>query len=91
MVNLTNLFTQIIAPFNTDSSVKVPSPFAASKVELNSAGYQTLNNNNDKYVNKAQEQTMQGLLDRAKNGVATDKGEQASDLYQGLLALKDKI
>jgi hypothetical protein len=89
MVNLTNLFTQIIAPFNTDSSVKVPSPFAASKVELNSAGYQTLNNNNDKYVNKAQEQTMQGLLDRAKNGVATDKGEQASDLYQGLLALKD--
>jgi hypothetical protein len=44
MVDLTNLFTQIIAPFNTDSSVKVPSPFTASKEELNFADYQNLNN-----------------------------------------------
>ena len=35
MVNLTNLFRQIIAPF--DSSVKIPSPYAASEQELNFA------------------------------------------------------
>ena len=87
MVDL-NFFTQITAPFNTDSSVKVPSPFAASKEELNSADYRDLNNDTDEYVNKEQQKKMQNLLTNVKNETGADKEKQASDLYQGLLALK---
>lgn len=87
MVDL-NFFTQIIAPFNTNSSVKVPSPFAASKEELNSADYRNLNNDTDKYVNKEQQKKMQDLLDKAKSETGTDKEKIASELYKELLVLK---
>jgi hypothetical protein len=89
MVDLTNLFTQIIAPFNTDSSVKVPSPFAANEKELTLAAYKNLNNDTDKYINEAQQKKMQDLLDKAKSETSTDKEKIASELYKELLALKD--
>jgi hypothetical protein len=89
MVDL-NLFTQIITPFTGDSSLKLPeSPFSASKGELNFADYRNLNNNTDKYVNDDQQETMQGLLDKAKQEAGANKENMASELYQGLLALKD--
>ena len=88
MVDLSNLFTQIIAPFNTDSSVKVPSPFTASKGELNFAAYRDLNNDTDKYVNEEQQKKMQDILDKAKKEAGANKEEIASALYKELLALK---
>jgi hypothetical protein len=89
MVDLTNLFTQIITPFTGDSSLKLPeNPFSASKDKLNFADYRNLNNDTDKYVSAEQQKIMQGLLDTAKKEAGADKEKQASDLYQGLLALK---
>ena len=87
MSDIPNLFTQIIAPFNTNSSVKVPSPFAASKEELNSADYRNLNNDTDKYVNEEQQKKMQDILDKAKKEAGANKEEIASALYKKLLAL----
>lgn len=88
MVDLSNLFRQIIAPPNTDSSVKVPSPFTASKEELNFAAYRALNNDTDKYVNEEQQKKMQDILDKAKKEAGANKEEIASALYKELLALK---
>ena len=62
MVDLSNLFTQITASFTGNSSVKMPSPFAASREELNLADYRTLNNDTDKYVNETQKEQMQNLF-----------------------------
>lgn len=88
MVDLSNLFTQITASFTGNSSVKMPSPFSASKEDLNFTDYQDLNNNKDEYINKEQQKKMQELLAKAKSETGTDKEKIASDLYQGLLALK---
>jgi hypothetical protein len=88
MVDISNLFTQIIAPFNTDSSVKVPSPFTASKGELNFADYRNLNNDTDKYVNEDQQKQMLDLLDKAKKEAGVDKEKTAKTLYEKLSDLK---
>jgi hypothetical protein len=88
MVDLSNLFTQITASFTGNSSVKMPSPFSASKEDLNFADYRDLNNNKDEYINKEQQEKMQGLLNTAKKEAGADKEKQASELYKELLALK---
>ena len=65
MVDLSNLFTQITAPFNANSSIKVPeTSFAASKENLTFANYRNLNNDDDKYVNDEQPKKMQEILDK---------------------------
>jgi|694.fasta_scaffold00001_38 hypothetical protein len=89
MVDLSNLFTQITAPFGSDSSHKLPeNPFSTTKEKLNFANYKTLNNNEDKYVNEAQQKKMQDLLAQVKSRTGIDKGIQASEFYRELLALK---
>ena len=89
MVDLPNLFTQIITPFTGGSPLKLPkSPFKASAEELNFTNYQTLNNDDDdEYVIDAQQKTMQDLV--AKNETSKNKEDIAGDLYEGLLALTD--
>ena len=90
MVDLPNLFTQIITPFTGGSPLKLPeSPFKASAEELNFTNYQTLNNDDDdEYVIDAQQKTMQDLVEKAKNKMGTDKEDIAGDLYEGLLGLE---
>ena len=92
MVDLPNLFTQIITPFTGGSPLKLPeSPFKASAEELNFTNYQTLNNDDDdEYVIDAQQKTMQDLVEKAKNDIkaGTDKEDIAGDLYEGLLGLE---
>ena len=88
MVDLSNLFTQITASFTGNSSVKMPSPFSASKRDLNFADYGDLNNNKDEYINKEQQKKMQELLNKAKSETGTDKEKIASELYKELLVLK---
>ncbi|MBU6196295.1 MAG: hypothetical protein KGO93_01855 [Cyanobacteria bacterium REEB446] len=67
MVDFPNLFTQIITPFTSDSSLKLPeNPFSASKENLKFADYRNLNNDTDKYINAEQQKKMQELLDKAK-------------------------
>jgi hypothetical protein len=94
MVDLSNLFTQITAPFNANSSIKVPeTSFAASKENLTFANYRNLNNDDDKYVNdEQQKKKMQELLDKTRNdneANGADKEKIASELYGGLKKLKD--
>ena len=91
MVDLPNLFTQIITPFTGGSPLKLPeSPFKASAEELNFTNYQTLNNDDDddEYVIDAQQEKMQDLVEKAKNKMGTDKEDIAGDLYEGLLGLE---
>ena len=91
MVDLSNLFRQITAPPAGNSSLKLPeTPFTTNTENLTFADYKTLNNDKDKYVNEAQQKTMQDLLDKAKknNEAGTDKEKIASELYKELLALK---
>jgi hypothetical protein len=89
MVDLSKFFTQITAPLTGDSSLKLPeSPFTASKEKLNFADYRNLNNNTDKYVNDDQQETMQGLLDKAKQEAGANKETIAKTLYEKLSDLK---
>lgn len=91
MVDFPNLFTQIITPFTSDSSLKLPeNPFSASKENLKFADYRNLNNDTDKYINAEQQKKMQELLDKAKknNEAGVAKEKIASELYKELLALK---
>jgi hypothetical protein len=88
MVDLSNLFRQITAPPAGNSSLKLPeTPFTTSTENLTFADYKTLNNNEDKYVNEAQQKKMQDLLAQVKSRTGIDKGIQASELYKELLAL----
>ena len=89
MLDISNLFTQIIAPFANGSSPKLPeSPFTTSKEKLNFADYRNLNNDTDKYVNEEQQKKMQDLLDKAKKEAGADKEKTAKTLYEKLSDLK---
>ena len=86
MIDFANFFRQISTPFTDDSSIKLPkSPFSASDF----ADYRTLNNDDDEYVIGARQETMQGLVDKAKQEAGANKENMASELYRGLLALTD--
>jgi hypothetical protein len=90
MLDISNLFTQIIAPFANGSSPKLPeSPFTTSKEKLNFADYRTLNNNDDKYLNEEQQKKMQKLVEKAKSETGADKEKTAKTLYEKLSDLKD--
>ena len=89
MLDISNLFTQIIAPFANGSSPKLPeSPLTTSKEKLNFADYRNLNNDTDKYVNEEQQKKMQDLLDKAKKEAGADKEKTAKTLYEKLSDLK---
>jgi hypothetical protein len=67
MVDLTNLFTQIIAPFNTDSSVKIPNGHTSN------TGNQTVDDFNDvKSATGGKDSALSELINKSRNWKPTE-------------------